>query len=57
MTRDLNVNKPKPIVPPKQLEVFNRSTDAKLTIKALEAGKAVLITAHRLHQCLTNYDI
>ena len=44
MTTYINVNKPKPIVSPKQLEVFNRSTDTKLTIKALEVGKAVLIS-------------
>ncbi len=42
---DIKVNKPEPILSGKQLELFNRTTDVKLTIKALEAGKPVLITA------------
>ena len=45
MTTDIEVNKPEPIVSKKQLVLFNRSTDVKLTIKALEVGKPVLITA------------
>ena len=45
MITDINVNKPEPIVSEKQLELFNRTTDVKLTIKMLEAGKSVLITA------------
>ncbi len=44
MITDINVNKPEPIVYGKQLELFNRTTDVKLTIKVLEAGKPVLIT-------------
>ena len=45
MIADIDVNKPEPIVSGKPLALFNRATDAKLTIKALEAGKSVLITA------------
>ncbi|MBQ0768871.1 MAG: 50S ribosomal protein L11 methyltransferase [Bizionia sp.] len=45
MTTDITINKPAPFVPEKRLELFNRATDIKLTIKALEAGKPVLITA------------
>jgi hypothetical protein len=44
MITDINVNKPEPIVNEKQLELFNRATNVKQTIKALEAGKPVLIT-------------
>ena len=44
MTTDLNVNKPEAIVSGEQLELFDSSTDAKPKIKALEAGKPVLIT-------------
>jgi hypothetical protein len=40
----LKVNKPEPVVPEKQVTSFNRATDVKLTIKALEAGNPVLIT-------------
>lgn len=45
MITGINVNKPEPIVSGKQLELFNSATDVKRTIKALEAGKPVLITA------------
>ncbi|MDW5289138.1 methyltransferase [Formosa sp. PL04] len=46
MLTDIKVNKPEPIsVSGKPLTYFNRTTDVKLTIKALEAGKSVLITA------------
>jgi len=45
MTTDISINKPEPFVPEKRLELFNRATDIPLTIKALEAGKTVLITA------------
>jgi len=45
MIADINVNKPEPIASGKQLELFNRATDVELTIKALEAGKPILITA------------
>ena len=45
MITDINVNKPEPIVSEKQLDLFNRATDVKATIKTLEAGKYVLITA------------
>ena len=44
MITDINVNKPEPIVPKKQLSSFNRNTDIEHTIKELEAGKYVLIT-------------
>jgi len=43
MITDLNVNKPEPIVSGEQLDLFNRATDVKLTIKELEAGRSVLI--------------
>ncbi len=45
MITDINVKKPEPIASEEQLELFNRATDVKLTIKALEAGKPILITA------------
>lgn len=46
MITSIDINKPEPIiVSRKQLELFNRTTDVKFTIKALEAGKPVLITA------------
>ncbi len=45
MSTDITINKPEPFVPEKRLELFNRTTDVNLTIKALEAGKTVLITA------------
>ncbi|RMA64807.1 methyltransferase [Ulvibacter antarcticus] len=44
MSTDINLSKPEPIILNKQLELFNRTSDVKLTIKALEAGKPVLIT-------------
>ena len=44
MITDINVNKPTPILSEKQLELFNRATDVKHTIKVLEAGNPVLIT-------------
>lgn len=39
------VNRPEPIVSEKPLTVFHRATDIKSTIKTLEAGQAVVITA------------
>ncbi len=45
MITGINANKPEPIVSGKELQLFNSITDAKLAIKALEAGKPVLITA------------
>ena len=45
MNTDIDVNKPEPITSEQHLELFNRSTNIKHTIKALEAGKPVLITA------------
>jgi hypothetical protein len=45
MITDINVNKPEPFVSGNELSLFNRTTDIKLTIKALEAGTPVLITA------------
>jgi hypothetical protein len=44
-TSNLNINKPEPFVFEQPLRVFNSSTDVRQTIKALEAGKHVLITA------------
>ena len=44
MITDKDINKPEPIVSGKPLELFNRATDVKQTIKLLEAGKPVLIT-------------
>ena len=41
-----DINKPAPTIAPEvQLESFNRFADIELTIKSLEAGKPVLITA------------
>ncbi|MDO3695208.1 methyltransferase [Wenyingzhuangia sp. chi5] len=45
MITDINVNKPEPIVSGKRLGMFNAATDVRRTIKDLEAGKPVLITA------------
>ncbi|MDO6803642.1 50S ribosomal protein L11 methyltransferase [Wenyingzhuangia sp. 1_MG-2023] len=45
MITDIKINKPEAIVSEKQLRLFNQASDVKHTIKALEAGKAVLITA------------
>tara|TARA_R110002073_G_scaffold4213_1_gene27930 strand:- start:69608 stop:70672 length:1065 start_codon:yes stop_codon:yes gene_type:complete len=45
MSTNITINKPAPIEPGKNLALFNRATDIKTTIKALEAGKPVLITA------------
>lgn len=45
MNTDIAINKPEPIVSEKRLALFNRTTDIKLTIKTLEAGKSVLVTA------------
>lgn len=44
MITDLNINRPEPIVDEKQLELFNRTSDVKRTLKELVAGKPVLIT-------------
>ncbi|QXP61263.1 methyltransferase [Olleya sp. HaHaR_3_96] len=41
----LDLNKPEIIVSDKQLMLFSKGTDIKLTIKTLEAGHPVLITA------------
>lgn len=45
MHTDIKINKPEPIETGKQLELFDRATDIQLAIKALEAGKPLLITA------------
>jgi hypothetical protein len=45
MTTDIQINKPAPIETGMQLELFDRDTDVKLAIQALEAGKPLLITA------------
>lgn len=43
MIADIIVNKPTPFVPKKQLKLFDSTKDFKYTIKALEAGKPILI--------------
>lgn len=45
MITDISVNKPAPMVAGKRLGMFNATSDVKRTIKDLEAGKPVLITA------------
>ncbi|MFT4667117.1 MAG: hypothetical protein ACI9VN_003922 [Patescibacteria group bacterium] len=46
MSTDIKVNKPTPISSEKKIDfLFSRTTDVDLTIKTLEAGNAVLITA------------
>lgn len=45
MSTDIQVHKPAPIVAKESLLLFDRSSDMKQTIIALEAGKSVLITA------------
>jgi len=45
MPTDIQINKPAPIESDEQLELFDRDTDIKLAIQALEAGKPLLITA------------
>jgi len=44
MITDINIHKPKPISTKDHLEIYNRSTDVKRTIKVLESGKPVLVT-------------
>ncbi len=44
MNTDIAINKPEPFDFKQPLRVFNDSIDIKLTIKALEVGKEVLIT-------------
>ena len=44
MNTDIAINRPKPFAFKQPLRVFNSTIDIKLTIKALEAGKEVLIT-------------
>ena len=44
MIKDIAINKPEPIVAGDQVDLFNRETDFGLAIKALEAGKYVLIS-------------
>ena len=45
MNTDIIVNRPEPIVSEQQLDLFYRATNVKQTIKTLEAGNPVLITA------------
>ncbi len=45
MITDIAIKKPEPIVFGKHLELFTRASNSKRTIKVLEAGKPVLITA------------
>ncbi|EPR65961.1 methyltransferase [Cyclobacterium qasimii] len=45
MTAAIKINKPEPIASAKPNAVFDGTTDIKLAIEALEAGKQVLITA------------
>ncbi|MBC8756448.1 methyltransferase [Kordia sp. YSTF-M3] len=45
MSTDIQVHKPTPIIAKEKLVLFDRSSDMKQTMKALEAGKSVLITA------------
>jgi hypothetical protein len=44
MNSDIKINRPAPIVSDKRFQSFNRTTNAKLTIKVLEEGNFVLIT-------------
>lgn len=45
MITNIDINKPALIAKGNRIELFNRETDFKQTIKILEAGKPVLITA------------
>lgn len=45
MTAAIKINKPEPIASAKPKAIFDGTTDIKLSIEALEAGKQVLITA------------
>jgi len=45
MSTDIPINKPAPFESDMQLELFDRDTDVKLAIAALEAGQPLLITA------------
>ena len=46
MIKNIDVNKPEPIIlDGEELDLFNNATDVELTIRVLEAGKPVLITA------------
>ena len=44
MTTEIEIIKPEPFIPEKQLNLFNQFTYITLTIKALEAGDPILIT-------------
>ncbi len=44
MITDIKINRPEPIVSGKHSELFDSVADVQRTIKALEAGKSVLIT-------------
>ncbi|MFT5621148.1 MAG: hypothetical protein ACI860_000623 [Chitinophagales bacterium] len=43
MSTEIKLNRPTPITPDKELEVFNKYSDSKETIKLLEAGTSVLV--------------
>lgn len=45
MNTDLIVNKPKPLILPQDILRFDSNSNVEFTIKALESGKQVLITA------------
>ena len=45
MITNIDINKPALTAKGNRIELFNRETDFKQTIKILEAGKPVLITA------------
>lgn len=45
MISAISINKPNALEPRKQINLFDISSDVKLTIKELESGKEVLITA------------
>ena len=46
MITDIQVNKPDPFLPEQPLAQFNKSINVHRTIKGLEAGKPILITAY-----------
>jgi len=45
MATDIGIHKPEPILSGNKLELFHRNTDVRQTIKALESGRRVLVTA------------
>jgi|GEM_PF-5373973 len=44
MNADIPINKPQPILNPKELTLFDRNTNIRSAIQALESGTPILVT-------------